>query len=101
MLLLPVLGYTKRDARILAEIEVKTERSGSAIRRTDSMIASVAIKHRALLYAFDLKHFKSLEDLGLKLFLLVRRNEGLRTLQRDSRLLCYEALDHMKPMVLR
>ncbi len=68
VLLLPVLGYTKRDARISAEIEVKAERSGSAIRRTDAMIASVAINHGALLYTFDMKHFKSLEDLGLKLF---------------------------------
>jgi len=68
VLLLPVLGYTKRDARISAEIEVKAERSGSAIRRTDAMIASVAINHGALLYTFDVKHFKSLEDLGLKLF---------------------------------
>ena len=68
VLLLPVLDYAKRDARISAEIEVKAERSGSAIRRTDAMIASVAINHGALLYTFDVKHFKSLEDLGLKLF---------------------------------
>jgi len=33
------LGYTKRDARLSAEIELKAERSGSAIRRADSMIA--------------------------------------------------------------
>ncbi len=68
VLLLPVLDYTKRDALISAEIEVEAERSGSAIRRTDAMIASVAINHGALLYTFDMKHFKPLEDMGLKLF---------------------------------
>ena len=68
VLLLPVLDYTKRDALISAEIEVEAERSGSAIRRMDAMIASVAINHGALLYTFDMKHFKPLEDMGLKLF---------------------------------
>jgi len=68
VLLLPVLDYTKRDARISAEIEVKAERRGSAIRRTDAMIASIAINRGALLYTFDVKHFKSLEDMGLRLF---------------------------------
>lgn len=68
VLLLPVLDYAKRDALISAEIEVEAERSGSAIRRTDAMIASVAINHGALLYTFDMKHFKPLEDMGLKLF---------------------------------
>ncbi len=68
VLLLPVLDYAKRDALISAEIEVEAERSGSAIRRTDAMIASVAINHGVLLYTFDMKHFKPLEDMGLKLF---------------------------------
>ena len=68
VLLLPVLGYTKRDARISAEIEVRAERRGSAIRRTDAMIASIVINRGALLYTFDVKHFKSLEDMGLRLF---------------------------------
>jgi tRNA(fMet)-specific endonuclease VapC len=68
VLLLPVLDYTKRDARISAEIEVRAERRGSAIRRMDAMIASIAINRGALLYTFDVKHFKSLEDMGLRLF---------------------------------
>jgi tRNA(fMet)-specific endonuclease VapC len=68
VLLLPVLDYTKRDALISAEIEVEAERSGSAIRRMDAMIASVAINHGALLYTFNKEHFKPLEDMGLKLF---------------------------------
>lgn len=68
VLLLPVLDYTKRDARLSAEIELKAERSGSAIRRADSMIASVAINNGTSLYTLDLKHFKPLEEMGLKLF---------------------------------
>jgi len=32
------------------------------------MIASVAINHGTLLYTFNKKHFKPLEDMGLKLF---------------------------------
>jgi tRNA(fMet)-specific endonuclease VapC len=66
VLLLPVLNYTKRDARTSAEIEVKAERSGNPIRRTDAMIASVAINHGATLYTFDVKHFKPLEEMGLR-----------------------------------
>ena len=66
--LLPVLNYTKRDARTSAEIEVKAERSGSPIRRTDAMIASVAINYGATLYTFDVKHFKPLEEMGLRVF---------------------------------
>lgn len=68
VLLLPILDYTKRDARISTEIEVEAEKDGSAIRRTDAMIASVAMNHGAILYTFDMRHFKPLEDLGLRLF---------------------------------
>jgi tRNA(fMet)-specific endonuclease VapC len=62
------LGYTKRDARVSAEIEVSVERRGGDIRRTDAMIASVAMNNGASLYTFDLKHFKPLEEMGLQLF---------------------------------
>ena len=62
------MGYTKRDARLSAEIELKAERSGSAIRRADSMIASIAMNNGARLYTFDLEHFKPLEEMGLQLF---------------------------------
>jgi predicted nucleic acid-binding protein len=68
MLLLPILYYTKRDARISAEIEVEAEKGGSAIHRTEAMIASVAMNHRVNLYTFDMRHFKPLEDLVLRLF---------------------------------
>jgi tRNA(fMet)-specific endonuclease VapC len=68
IILLPVLDYTKRDAELSAEIELKAEKSGTAIRRTDAMIASIAINHGSTLYTMDLKHFQPLQTLGLKLF---------------------------------
>jgi len=68
VLLIPVLPYTKRDAQTSAEIEVKAERSGQEIRRADAMIASVAVNHGSPLYTFNEKHFRPLEDMGLKLF---------------------------------
>jgi len=68
VLRLPVLDYTKRDALLSASIEVKAEKEGAAIRRTDSMIAAVAINHGAQLYTFDHKHFQQLEAMGLELF---------------------------------
>jgi tRNA(fMet)-specific endonuclease VapC len=65
---LPVLDYTKKDAKLAAELELKTEKTGKAIRRTDAMIAAITINNGASLYTLDLKHFKPLEPLGLKLF---------------------------------
>jgi tRNA(fMet)-specific endonuclease VapC len=47
---------------------VSVERRGGDIRRTDAMIASVAMNNGASLYTFDLKHFKPLEEMGLQLF---------------------------------
>jgi predicted nucleic acid-binding protein len=68
VLRLPVLGFMKRDAGLAAKIELQMERSGCAIRRTDAMIAAVALNNGAVLFTFDVKHFKPLEKLGLKLF---------------------------------
>jgi len=68
VLRLPVLSFVKRDASVAAKIELEMERSGSAIRRTDAMIAAVALNNGAVLYTFDVRHFKPLEKLGLKLF---------------------------------
>jgi predicted nucleic acid-binding protein len=66
--LLPALDYTKRDARLSALIELKGEKAGATVRRTDVMIASIAMNHRAALYTLNLKHFQPLQVLGLKLF---------------------------------
>ena len=68
VLRLPVLSFMKRDAQLAAKIELEIEQSGCAIRRTDAMIAAVALDNGAVLYTFDVKHFKPLEKLGLKLF---------------------------------
>ena len=68
VLQLPVLDYTKEDANLSAKIELEAERAGKAIRRTDAMIAAVAISHGAKLYTLDLKHFGPLEAQGLALF---------------------------------
>lgn len=67
-LLLPVVDFTRRDAILSAEIELEAEKMGTPIRMIDAMIAAVAFNSGASLYTLDLKHFKPLEGLGLKLF---------------------------------
>lgn len=68
VLLLPVLNFTKRDAGLSAKIELEAESKGTSIRRTDAMIAAIAINNGASLYTLDLKHFQPLKALGLSLF---------------------------------
>ena len=65
---LPVLSYVKEDAGLAAELELKTEKRGTPVLRTDAMIAAMVMNNGAKLYTLDLKHFKPLEALGLKLF---------------------------------
>lgn len=67
-MLLPTLSYTKKDAVLSSRIESEAEKRGTSIRRTDAMIAAITINNGATLYTFDLKHFKPLKTLGLKLF---------------------------------
>lgn len=68
ILQLPVLSYTKKDAKLAAKLELEMEKAGTPTRRTDIMIASITINNGASLYTLNLKHFKPLETLGLKLF---------------------------------
>ena len=68
VLRLPVLSYRKEDAILASELELKAERKGTLIRRTDAMIAAITINNNAKLYTFDTKHFKALRQFGLKLF---------------------------------
>lgn len=68
ILRLPVVSYTKDDAVLAAKLEIEMERKGKAIRRTDAMIAAITINNGAKLYTLNLKHFKPLTSLGLKLF---------------------------------
>jgi len=67
ILLLPVIEYTKRDAQLSAELELKAESLGKPVRRTDAMIAAMVINKGAYLYTFDLKHFNVFRKFGLKL----------------------------------
>lgn len=66
---LPVISFTKEDAKLSSRIELDAERKGKAVRRTDAMIAAVAVTNHASLYSLD-SHFKTIESLkiGLELF---------------------------------
>lgn len=69
VLRLPVLSYRKQDAILASELELKMELKGTPIRRMDAIIAAITINNNAKLYTFDVKHFKPLEEYGLKVFL--------------------------------
>jgi len=69
VLQLPVLDYKKKDAQLSAKIELEAEKTGTPVRRTDAMIAAVAINNGARLYTLDLRHFRPLRAHGLRLFL--------------------------------
>ncbi len=62
---LPVIGYSKEDAALAAELEFNTESKGRKLARTDSMIAAIAINHNAKLYTNNRKHFSALGKLEL------------------------------------
>jgi len=68
ILQLPIINYTKTDANLSAKIELDTERKGTPIRRTDTMIAAITINNSASLYTLDQKHFQPLTTIGLKIF---------------------------------
>jgi tRNA(fMet)-specific endonuclease VapC len=63
-----ILYGLQKYAKLAAELELKMEKTGTTIRRTDAMIAATTINNNTSLYTLDLKHFKPLEKLGLKLF---------------------------------
>jgi tRNA(fMet)-specific endonuclease VapC len=68
LLQLPVLNYTKNDAILSSKLELEAEQAGKPIRRTDTMVAAIAVNNNAVLFTFDLKHFDPLKPHGLKLF---------------------------------
>jgi tRNA(fMet)-specific endonuclease VapC len=68
LLQLPILTYTKNDAVLSSVLELETEKQDKPIRRTDTMVAAIAINNNAILYTFDLKHFEPLKNQGLNLF---------------------------------
>jgi tRNA(fMet)-specific endonuclease VapC len=66
---LPVLNYTKEDSRVSVRLELAAEKAGTPVRRTDAMIAAVAINNEADFFTFDLKHFGPLKSHGLRMFI--------------------------------
>ena len=66
LLQLPVLDYTKSDAILSAELELKAELKGRKMFRADSMIAAIAINNGARLFTQNKKHFNNVD--GLELF---------------------------------
>ena len=68
VLKLPILNYTKRDARKASSLELNAEKKGEPTRRTDAMIAAVTVNNGGKLYTFDKNHFEPLESEGLSLF---------------------------------
>ncbi len=67
LLRLPAINYTKSDAILSARLELGAERKGTPTRRTDSMIAAIAINNGAKLFSFDRKHFRVFGTMGLQL----------------------------------
>ncbi len=68
ILQLPALNYTREDSRLSVKLELMAEKDGTPVRRTDAMIAAVAINSEADFFTFDLKHFGQMKAFGLRLF---------------------------------
>jgi predicted nucleic acid-binding protein len=62
----PVYEFANEDAQRATKLDLDLDKKGRKIKRTDIMIASIAINKGAALYTFD-KDFQSLEDFGLSL----------------------------------
>lgn len=56
-----VFEFGKGDAQQAARLELELEKKGKKVKRTDIMIASIAINRDAILCTFD-KDFKELRD---------------------------------------
>lgn len=65
LLQLPVLNYSKEDARLAAGIELLAEKLGKKVSRTDAMIAAIAINSNSKLYTNNKKHFAGIDNLEL------------------------------------
>lgn len=68
VLLLRVIDYTKQDAGLSAELELKAESKGTPVSRTDAMIAATALNRGAKLFTFNVSHFNPLKAFGLEFF---------------------------------
>jgi tRNA(fMet)-specific endonuclease VapC len=68
VLQLPVLNYGKEDARLSVRLELAAEKAGTPIRRTDAMIAAIAISNETDFFTLDSRHFGPMKNMGLRLF---------------------------------
>jgi predicted nucleic acid-binding protein len=62
-----VYDFTKQAAQHATRLEFDLEKKGTKIKRTDIMIASIAIIQGAILCTFD-SDFQKTKEFGLKLF---------------------------------
>lgn len=62
----PVYEFGNEDAQQAARLELDLDKKGRKIKRTDIMIASIAINKGAGLYTFD-NDFQALENFGLRI----------------------------------
>lgn len=65
---LPVIGFTKEDAILSSNLELKAEKEGKKVNRPDAMIAAITINAGAKLFTNNTGHFKAFESMGLVLF---------------------------------
>lgn len=62
---LPVMPYSKDDARLAAELEFRSESKGRRLARTDARLAAIAINHNARLYTNNRRRFSAVDGLEL------------------------------------
>jgi len=62
---LPVLSYTKEDAKLSAVLEANAQTKGREACRAGSMIAAIAINYGAKLYTNNTKDFRDFEGIAL------------------------------------
>jgi tRNA(fMet)-specific endonuclease VapC len=61
-----IYDFSKKDAYQAARLDLDLEKKGKKIKRTDIIIASIAINKGATLCTFD-QEFSELEEMGLRL----------------------------------
>jgi len=67
----PVLDYSKDDAQVSSDIECQLEKKGNSVRRTDAMIAAIAINRSISILTLDNRHYAPIaEKFPLKLYQL-------------------------------
>ncbi|NJM40776.1 MAG: type II toxin-antitoxin system VapC family toxin [Anaerolineae bacterium] len=61
-----LLPFDDASARIFGEIKAKLELAGQVIEDLDLQIASIALRHNALLVTHNQRHFKRVPNLQLE-----------------------------------